>query len=207
MLSTVTCGALAIAFIGLTLTSSVQGSNHPISNDIVCPTNSHVSFVHNNYMYNAPLHKFTDITGSFFNISWYDSAAVTSTTGTDNVPGATRSGTLAGAIFNQTLTAMDKRPDALIFSYHGNGSTFARRGYPVLTLDGYSETMRFESICGGKATYIDVLTYVCSDNQPLAYSAWSKLHTSTFDGLAMTFGATVLAGRLSSCVLILKSSP
>ncbi|KAF7370290.1 hypothetical protein MSAN_00660300 [Mycena sanguinolenta] len=197
MLSSFACSALVIAFIGLTSANSIQGSNHPISNDIVCPTNSRVSFVHNSYTYNAPLQKFTDITGSFFNISWYDGTVVTSTIGTDNVPGATRSGTFAGGVFNETLTAMDKRSDALIFSYHGNNYTFTPGpGYPssLVTLDSYTETIRFESICGGKATYIDVLTYVCSDNQPLAYSLWSMIHTSTFDGLAMSFGATILAG-------------
>ncbi|KAF7370286.1 hypothetical protein MSAN_00659900 [Mycena sanguinolenta] len=195
MLSTVARRALAIVFIGLTLTSSVQGSNHPISNDIECPANSHISFVHNSYTYNAPLHKFTEITGSFFNVSWYDNAIVNSTTGTDNVPGAKRSGGFAGAIFNETLTAVEKRSDAYIFSYHGKGFTFIPGpSYPPLRFDGYAETMRFESICGGKATYIDLLSYVCSDNQPLTYTVWSTLHTSSFDGLAQSFGATVLAG-------------
>ncbi|KAF7370291.1 hypothetical protein MSAN_00660400 [Mycena sanguinolenta] len=195
MLSSVACRALAIAFIGLTLTNSVQGSNHPISNDIVCPANSHVSFVHNSYTYNAPLHNFTDITGSFFNISWYGGTVVSSTTGTDNVPGATRSGPFAGGIYNETLTAIEKRPDALLFSYHGKGFTFTPGpSYPALRWDGYTETMRFESICGGKATYIDVLTYTCSNNQRLTYTAWSILHTSSFDGLAQSFGATILAG-------------
>ncbi|KAF7375570.1 hypothetical protein MSAN_00445200 [Mycena sanguinolenta] len=194
MLSTVTCRALAIALIGLTLTNSVQGSNHPISNDIVCPANSHVSFVHNSYTYNAPLNKFTDITGSFFNISWYANTTVTSTTGTDNVPGATRSGPFPGAIFNETLTAFEKRSDALLFSYHGKGLAYTMGpGYPVVIVDGYSETMRFQSICGGKATYIDVLTYTCVDNQPLMYTIWSMVHTS-FNGVAQTFGATILAG-------------
>ncbi|KAF7343787.1 hypothetical protein MSAN_01959700 [Mycena sanguinolenta] len=195
MLSTVACRALAITFIGLALTNNVQGSNHPISNDIVCPTNSHVSFVHNSYTYNAPLHKFTDITGSFFNASWNPGVIVNSTTGTDNVPGATRSGSFAGYIFNETLTAIEKRSDALLSSYHGKGFTFILGpSYPALRVDGYSETLRFESICSGKATYIDFITYTCSDNQRLTYTAWSMAHTSALDGLAQTLGATILAG-------------
>ncbi|KAJ6510549.1 hypothetical protein C8R45DRAFT_392018 [Mycena sanguinolenta] len=194
MLSTIVSRALNLAFVGLIFANGVQGSQNSISNDIECPANSHVSFVHNSYTYNAPLHKFTDITKSFFNISWYGDTIVTSHTGTDNVPGATRSGPFAGAIFDETLTAIDKRSDAFIFSYHGKGLTFTPAGYPALAMYGYSETMRFESICGGKATYIDVITYVCSDNQPSAYTVWSTLHTSTFDGLAATLGATILAG-------------
>ncbi|KAF7370287.1 hypothetical protein MSAN_00660000 [Mycena sanguinolenta] len=195
MRSAVACRALAIVFIGLTLTNNVQGSNHPISNDIECPPNSHVGFVHNSYTYNAPLHKFTDIAGSFFNISWYADGIVNSTTGTDNVPGATRSGPFVGTIFNETLTAFEKRSDMLLFSYHGKGFTFIPGpSYPALRWDGYSETLRFESICSGKATYIDLITYTCSDNQPLTYTVWSTVHTSTFDGLAQTLGATILAG-------------
>ncbi|KAJ6456105.1 hypothetical protein C8R45DRAFT_1187003 [Mycena sanguinolenta] len=198
MLSTVVFRALSLAFVGLIFANGVHGSKHPISNDIECPANSYVSFVHNSYTYNAPLHKFTDITKSFFNASWYGDSVVTSHNGTDNVPGATRSGVFAGAIFSDMLNAIDKRSDAFIFSYQGKGFTFTPAGYPVLTMHSYSETIRFESICGGKATYIDVITYICSDNQPLAYTVWSTLHTSTFDGLAATLGATILAGDCPS---------
>ncbi|KAJ6479699.1 hypothetical protein C8R45DRAFT_1155830 [Mycena sanguinolenta] len=194
MLSTVVTRALNLAFYGLIFANGVQGSQYPISNDIECPANLYVSFVHNSYTYNAPLHNFTDITKSFFNASWYGDTVVTSHTGTDNVPGATRYGLFAGAVFSDTLTAMDKRSDALIFSYQGKSFTFTPAGYPTLAMGRYSETIRFESICGGKATYIDAITYICSDNQPLAYTVWSTLHTSTFDGLAATLGATILAG-------------
>ncbi|KAF7330593.1 hypothetical protein MSAN_02459500 [Mycena sanguinolenta] len=195
MFPTFTRSGLAIAFIGLTSANNVQGFNHPISNDIECAADSYVSFIHNSYTYNAPLHKFTDIAGSFFNVSWYGGTAVTSTTGTDNVPGATRSGPFVGTIFNETLTAFEKGSDVLLFSYHGKGFTFIPEPtYPALRWDGYSETLRFQSICSGKATHIDLITYTCSDNQPLTYTVWSTAHTSSFDGLAQTLGATILAG-------------
>jgi hypothetical protein len=54
--------------------------------------------------------------------------------------------------------------------------------------------MRFESICGGKATYIDIITHTCSNHQTLAYSGWYTFHESVFPGLAATLGATIMAG-------------
>jgi hypothetical protein len=88
------------------------------------------------------------------------------------------------------------RPDALEFSYHGKDFLDMRPApYPSpLRIDHYNETMRFESICDGQATYIDVLTYTCSGTQKLAYDFWYTLHQSTFAGLAASLGATVMAG-------------
>jgi hypothetical protein len=122
---------LAIALLGL----RAQGSAPYVSNDIHCPADLHISFVHNSYTYAAPLAQFTNLTKSFFDLSWYvrilssssrtpslihihrqNNAVVTNTTGTYNVPGATRSGPFAGAIYNETLTMYSKRADALTLS-------------------------------------------------------------------------------------------
>ncbi|KAJ7812807.1 hypothetical protein B0H14DRAFT_3879526 [Mycena olivaceomarginata] len=119
---------------------------------------------------------------------------VTNTTGTDNVPGATRSGTLAGGAYYETLTAYKLRSDVLEYSYHGDPYILAVPGQPTINFNGYAETMRFESICGGKATYIDIITYTCSDHQTLAYSGWYTFHESVFPGLAATLRATIMAG-------------
>jgi hypothetical protein len=55
--------------------------------------------------------------------------------------------------------------------------------------------MRFLSICGGQATYIDVLTYECSlDNQVGAYDSWYNVHTLAFPEMAASLGASVMAG-------------
>ncbi|KAJ7698974.1 hypothetical protein B0H17DRAFT_1129519 [Mycena rosella] len=190
---------LGIALLSFISTASAVASAHDSSHspvvhsDLHCPTGSSTSFVHNSYTYNAPVHKFTHIAGSFFNITWYGGAIVSSTTGTDKIPGATRSGNLGGT-FDETLTAYDTRPDALIFTYHGQYTLNQQPRNPMR----YTETTRFESICGGKATYIDIITYVCSDDQIAAYNVWYTLHMSAFQGLAATLGATVLAGDCPS---------
>ncbi|KAJ7918669.1 hypothetical protein B0H13DRAFT_2435201 [Mycena leptocephala] len=183
----------------LSLTSTVHAndlSHYPyVPRDIRCPSNSHVGFLHNSYTYNAPLYKFTNITGSFFDSSWYVRGIPTiTTTGIDNVPGATRAGVVGNSTFNETLTMYSMYPDALIYSYHGQPITYVLPNVPPAHFYGYAETMRFESICGGKATYIDLLSYMCSNDQVAAYNLWYLDHMSTFEGMAANLGATVLAG-------------
>ncbi|KAJ7875477.1 hypothetical protein B0H14DRAFT_3437032 [Mycena olivaceomarginata] len=71
----------ALALLGLMVSHRAHGSNppQPAPNDIVCPNHYTPTFVHNSFTYLAPLHKFTNLTKSFFDISWYvfDFATVT----------------------------------------------------------------------------------------------------------------------------------
>jgi hypothetical protein len=199
----------AIALLSL----RAQGSAPYVSNDVHCPADLHISFVHNSYTYAAPLAQFTNLTESFFDQSWYVSISasssrapfqinthrqgntvVTTTTGTYNVPGATRTGPFAGAIYNETLTMYSKRADALTLSYYGQPLTTVTTAGPPLKFGHYVETLRFESICGGTATYMDAFTYTCSDNPVAAYDVWYTAHMAAFPGLAAKLGAPVLAG-------------
>jgi hypothetical protein len=73
-----------------------------------------------------------------------------------------------------------------------------------VTLSGYTETMRFLSICGGQATYIDVLTYECSlNNQIGAYDSWYNVHTLAFPEMAASLGVSVMAGDCPACTCFL----
>ncbi|KAF8216921.1 hypothetical protein K438DRAFT_1658439, partial [Mycena galopus ATCC 62051] len=193
MLSALLCRTLGVAFLALSFADRAQGSND-VSNDIACPADSSAGFVHNSYTYIAPLSKFTNMTESFFNLSWYDGIIVTNTTGTDNVPGATRAGPFAGATYNETLTMYHKRSDALIQSWHGKGFPYSPPNRRPYHFDGYVETMRLESICDGSATYIDIITYMCSNDTTAAYDLFYTLHMSTFPTMAAKLGAPVLAG-------------
>ncbi|KAJ6549080.1 hypothetical protein DFH09DRAFT_1281536 [Mycena vulgaris] len=210
---------LATALLFLISTPHVHAS--PISSDakpittslddLQCPRGYSPTFLHNSYTYNAPLSKFTDITKSFFAIQWYpyaDSkggATVTGTAGTDNVPGATRAGVFGGAPFNETLTAYSTRSDGMAYTMHGIMPLSIAVGNPrPLRVASYAETKRFQSICGGKATYIDLITWLCSDDQITAYSAFYNTHMSTVQNLAATIGTTVLAG---DCNVRLYTAP
>jgi len=193
MFSTFLSKPLGVALLGLIFTTRVYGSSY-VPSDITCPKGSHASFIHQSYTYLAPLCEFTNITKSFFNDVWYAGAVVTGTTGTDNVPGATRAGPFGGDTFNETLIAYASQSDSLQFSYQGKGFTYTPPTGPAVVLGRYTETNRFLSICGGKATYIDILTYTCSANQIATYDFWYTTHDAVFPPLAVTVGAPVLAG-------------
>ncbi|KAJ7849282.1 hypothetical protein B0H13DRAFT_2361302 [Mycena leptocephala] len=189
---------------------ALNTSTHPVvSDDVECPSGYSPTFVHNTYTYNGALKEFTDIAGrssTFSGISYVPcppfsilarrlkrsqpSATLLNTTGADNIPGATRAGVFGGTPFNETLTAYDTRPDALFFTVHGN-LPLALGAFNIV---GSAETKRFQSICSGKATYIDVLTYLCSDDQTATYDLFYNIHTTAFQNLAVTIGTTVLAG-------------
>jgi hypothetical protein len=153
---------------------------------------------------------FINLIDSFFEQSWYVSISapssrapspinthrqfgtvITHTTGKYNVPGATRTGPFAGATYNETLTAYSKHADAMIMSYSGQPLTTV---LPPLKFGHYLERLRFESICGGTATYIDALTYSCSDNPVAVYDLWYTVHMAAFANLSAVVGAPVLAG-------------
>ncbi|KAJ7509769.1 hypothetical protein B0H11DRAFT_1901158 [Mycena galericulata] len=189
-----TKGLALLSFIYATQTHDTSSHYPYIRNDLQCPEGSHVSFLHNSYAYQAPLHKFTDITKSFFHIAWYGGVPANVTTGTVNVPGATRGGPYYGGTFNETLTMYLTHPDVLNYTIHGKPVTFLTPNRAPIHFDGYAETMRFESICGGRATYIDLITYICSEDQATAYDVWYTLHMVTFEGLAAKIGALVLPG-------------
>ncbi|KAJ7181042.1 hypothetical protein C8R46DRAFT_1187277 [Mycena filopes] len=192
--------AFGIILLGLI---SVLEASHPShyrspSNDVHCPADEDIAFVHNSFTFNAPVQKFTNIAKSFFDIGWYGGDPATIVTGTDNVPGATRFGPLnnGSSSFNETLTmyTVDKS-GGLSYTLHGlPGVTYALSGYEGVKFGAYAETMRFESICAGRATYIDLITYVCSNDTAGAYQLWYTEHMVTFPALAAGFGATVMAG-------------
>ncbi|KAJ7500774.1 hypothetical protein B0H11DRAFT_2189195 [Mycena galericulata] len=164
------------------------------SNDLHCPKDWQPGFIHNTYTFIAPLQKFTNITGSFFNIVWYGDQPAGSTTGTDNVPGAIRGGFWRGGTYNETLSSYIACPDALEYTIHGKPWTYAAPGGMHLRLERYAETMRFESICGGKATHIDIVSYWCSDKPIVAYNDWNTAHMIVFPQLAASLGASILPG-------------
>ncbi|KAJ7289155.1 hypothetical protein C8J57DRAFT_1627653 [Mycena rebaudengoi] len=179
------------------VTTAHAYSSIPLGGDASCPKGFQPTFVQNSYRYDGHLQKFTNITGSFFDAFWNAGTVVTSTTGTDNVPGATRAASLGDASFNETLTMFDAPPGALRFTYIGPGPkpiAYTPPGEKSIRFDYWAETQRFESICGGEATYIDVITYLCSDPPRAAYDLWYRFHDLTFNAISAEVGAKVFTG-------------
>ncbi|KAF7356275.1 hypothetical protein MVEN_00959300 [Mycena venus] len=191
MFSTLILQSLHVALLGLTFATRVHGSMNYVPNDIVCPEDSHAGFVHNTYTYIAPLEAFTNITKSFFDIKWYADTNVTNTTGTDNVPGATRSGLSGGGVFNETLMMYSMHHDSLVYTFHGQAVTYSLPNQNPLHFDGYAETMRLKSICNGQATYIDFITYLCSNESTAAYDVWYTAHMFALQEVTAGLGAKI----------------
>ncbi|KAJ7112779.1 hypothetical protein C8R43DRAFT_903529 [Mycena crocata] len=186
---------LGVAFIALI--TSTHGHSQPVDTrtDLHCGKGLYTGFIHASYTYNAPLHKFTNLTKSFFDNKWYAGAPADSTTGINNVPGATRAGENSGSRYNETLLVYVARPEELIITHRGSPWTYHTAQQPPLYFSGYVQTMRFESICEGKATYIDAIAYMCFKDPTVAYDIWATYHTVVIaEGLAVTAGATVLPG-------------
>ncbi|KAK6983981.1 hypothetical protein R3P38DRAFT_2576943 [Favolaschia claudopus] len=180
----------------LVLGDAVGGYSPYISSDIHCVKDAHPSFISNSYKYYAPVHKFTNLTKSFFDVSWYAGTIVSNTTGIDNVPGATRAGDYSGYHFNETLTMYISNSDGLVYAYRGKEFKVAGQGVNLssVTLHSYAEVLHFESICGGQATLIETRTYACSDNPIAEYDSWTVLHDLTFTALAGRLKAPVFTG-------------
>ncbi|KAJ7444482.1 hypothetical protein FB451DRAFT_1149225 [Mycena latifolia] len=185
---------LGAALLGLISIANAQSrSVDPIINDDVeCPAGSEITFLHDHYTYNAPMKAFTDQVGSFFEIG---GVASDITTGKDNTPGSSRSGVYFGGRFNETLTMILERPDSFSYTYHGVEFPVAIPGRPVVTFYNYAETLRVHSICQGRATYIDLVTSLCTDNPEHAYDLLhTYLHDLTFHAVAEKAGAAVMYG-------------
>ncbi|KAJ7181041.1 hypothetical protein C8R46DRAFT_1211326 [Mycena filopes] len=189
---------LSTPFAALILLSSVNAV--PLEraleqgNDLHCPEGFHAGFVHNSYTYNVSADKFIDITKSFYDNSWYG-AVVNSTTGTDNVVGATRAGNANGD-FNETLTAYSLQPSALEYTYLGAPYTYTPTNSTAATVHyaSYAETLRVESVCDGRATYLDIIEYLCSAEQVPGYDLGFLAHEIVFPALAARVGATAMDG-------------
>jgi hypothetical protein len=54
--------------------------------------------------------------------------------------------------------------------------------------------MHIESICSGAATYINVRSYLCSNDSTQAYDLTNTLQTVAFQGISARIHATVMGG-------------
>ncbi|KAJ7312496.1 hypothetical protein DFH08DRAFT_973564 [Mycena albidolilacea] len=118
---------------------------HHTPNNIDCPADLHISFIHNSHTCYAPLGQFTNFTDWFFNQSY---TLTTNTTSMDNVPSATRS--------SETLTVYSKQSDTLALSYHRKTFKLTSAKMPALLFGLYTEAICFESNCGGSTSVYDM---------------------------------------------------
>ncbi|GLB39638.1 hypothetical protein LshimejAT787_0701480 [Lyophyllum shimeji] len=159
--------------------------------DPKCPPSTFSGFESNVFQYNVPAERFYNKTGSFFRSEWY-TGPLTSTHGTDNTVGATRSGNYSGTFFTERLVGYSRSPDELVMRF-----TLATPGGVVFSgarIKSYTEEMRVMSICGGSATYFSMTAVFCADKVGKVYDLYDGLRRAAVGAVAEQLGALVFDG-------------
>ncbi|KAJ7871843.1 hypothetical protein B0H14DRAFT_3860548 [Mycena olivaceomarginata] len=155
---------LLVVVLGCIAATPSVFAHHPHDDDPQCKPGLYPFFERNSLKFTAPLHKVTEITGTFFNLTWYADSIVNATTGIDNVVGATRAGLSGGVPFVEVLTVYDMTPSSLTISYYG-------------AIPAYYNAPP-------SRTYIDVTTNACTNDPDLASVLAKRGHMSTLKLLA-----------------------
>ncbi|KAF8064959.1 hypothetical protein FPV67DRAFT_1583743 [Lyophyllum atratum] len=159
--------------------------------DPKCPPSTLPGFETNAFQYNVPAAGFFNKTGTFFHSEWY-TGPVSSTRGTDNIIGSTRSATLDGTAFTERLVRYSRSPTELVLGF----ALFTPKPivFHGVTFSSYTEEFRFLSICGGEGTYISMTVVYCTDRVGQAYDLYDWFRRTRVGRVADELGADVFAG-------------
>lgn len=121
-----------------------------------------------------------------------------STTGHNNVPGATRSFDYFGGNFVERLHYYSSNHKALEMSWRMNGTEFITNA-PVkpngtLIIGGYTEALRVTSICGGLGSQVEFTGRYCSDDLKPAFDIFRGVHGAGVKNVTTELGAKEIDG-------------
>ncbi|KZP19802.1 hypothetical protein FIBSPDRAFT_932594 [Athelia psychrophila] len=145
----------------------------------------------------VPMGTIAPVIQSFFNATW-EGITVTSTNGTDNKIGSTRS-FLSGGILPVTEQLLDSTEDSpYVIERVWTGIGGATRGdtLPItapsanFTIDSWTESFTLSPTCSFKATEWTWSASYCTNNNTVAHEAYTAAHTGPLDALAATYGNT-----------------
>lgn len=140
------------------------------------------------------LQQVVSIVGDFANITYMGvpTNAVT-LSGPDNRPGTTRSYTLLGASIKETLITLSKPKNGPFVENH----SLAPATVPSLnvTASASVDQMTATSICGGKATAMNLTTVFCATNATVAAGVFHQIH----QGAVTTVGQFLGGANFTGC--------
>jgi hypothetical protein len=130
---------------------------------------------------------------------------LTNTTGQDNVPGATRSGTVGDSPFTEVLLefAHSGSDEMMLFWKLETGTTFVwnmKTINPIITTQPQNVTISYfqrifvKSICEKKAAYVWLMTTYCSDKPLLAHQLYDQHDQKILQDLSARLGAVEFEG-------------
>jgi len=167
--------------------------------DVQCASGYSPGFQQSSFQYDIPVAAFINATGSFFHSEWY-SGPLNSTNGTDNTPGATRSGNFGGTPFTERLVGYTRSPNRLLIQYVLNSGpvTFPTTPKPV-DASSYFEEYTVSSICAGTGTYVTLTASYCTKTLTGSYNLYVTFRREVMATLANTLGAQLFDG---SCPVV-----
>ncbi|KAG5649773.1 hypothetical protein H0H81_002099 [Sphagnurus paluster] len=188
-----TISRILSAITALLLLGKVQAApaaSTELELDPKCPPGTYSVFESNIWQFDVPAKGFVEKMGSFHNTD-----CLTSTTGTDNAIGATRTGNYSGSIFAENLA---------VYSLSASGADLTMGfvqetpGYDVIyegmVWYSYLEQFSIQSICAGRAAHIVFTAVACVNDAERVYDLYDKVRRVALDAVAAEIGAKLFAG-------------
>ncbi|EST08576.1 hypothetical protein PSEUBRA_001646 [Kalmanozyma brasiliensis GHG001] len=181
---------------------AARNKNPPYYRDPECPAGTTPGFEFFTARYDVPAKEFYAKVGSFYDEVWYIGLPPNRTVGPDNTVGSIREIDFAGTILHEQLIKYTAKPTLLELQWHlVNGPinvTGAVADDPpdeVVLFGSYTEDLRVESICAGKATFITFTGRYCFDKPGPAYKIFDVAHSSSIEAVAQGLNATLIQGN------------
>lgn len=194
--------ALASTAFSSPVPAQLEERNFNRKIDPECPAGTTPGFESYTARYAAPPQQFFDKVGSFFDETWYIGLPPNKTIGEDNKVGSIRHIDFAGTILHEELIKSVHKPARVELEWKlANGPinvTGAVADDPpdeVILFGSYTEDMRVESICEGKATYIVFTGRYCFDKSAPAYKVFDVAHSASIEAVAKDLNATLITGN------------
>ncbi|KAG6901820.1 hypothetical protein C0995_007527 [Termitomyces sp. Mi166 len=148
-------------------------------------------FESNVWQFAVPASTWINRTGSFLHSEWYVGPN-NSTSGMDNMVGATRTTLLEGtSLFSNKLVGYHRSPTQSVQRFQlVNGPV----SFKNLTFYSYTEEFRATSICGGTAVYYTMTANFCTDNPVGMYKFYDAYRKEKVQSLADELGAVAFNG-------------
>ncbi|KIK53239.1 hypothetical protein GYMLUDRAFT_232867 [Collybiopsis luxurians FD-317 M1] len=149
--------------------------------------------------YDVPPEKFIEKMGSFFDYEWCSSFSPERKTGTNNVPGAARVFSYFGGEFPEYLIHFSKSEKTFEMAWRMQGPEYITNA-PVkpngtLTIGGYTEALRLQSVCGGTATQIEFTGRYCTDDLVATFGIMRGVHGHGVRNVTAELSAKEIDGK------------
>lgn len=151
--------------------------------------------------YDVPAQQFYAKVGSFYDEVWYIGLLPNATHGPDNTIGSIREIDFSGTILHEQLIKSTHTTALLELEWHlvngpidVTGAVTDNPPEEKILFGSYTEDLRVESICEGRATFITFTGRYCFDKRNPACEVFDVAHRSSIEAVAKELNATLIKG-------------